>query len=100
AYSERHVLVEGWGYTQMATSRSGELGVNPNLVPFWDPPLLAQNDLAFTAPTPAALAALQDGYGVRWLFADVTIADPTALGRVADLRERVGDFAVYELRRP
>jgi hypothetical protein len=100
AYSERHVLVEGWAYTQMAIGRARTLGVNPNVVPFWDPALLARNDLAFAQPTPANVAALQAGYGVRWLFADLTIADPAALGRVADLRDRVGDFAIYELRRP
>jgi hypothetical protein len=100
AYSERHVLIEGWAYTQMAITRSAELGVNLNTVPFWDPALLAQNDLAFTDPTSADLTALQAEYGVRWLFADLTMADPAALGRVADLRDRVGDFAIYELRRP
>ena len=101
AYSERQLLVEGWSYTQMAISRARKLGVtNVNAVPFWDPPLLALNDLAFTNPTPAVLTALQDEYGVRWLFADVTTADAAALGGLADLRDRVGDFAVYELRRP
>ena len=92
------MLVEGWAYTQMAISRARQLRVNPNAVPFWDPSLLALNDRAFTDPSADVLRALQVDHGVRWLFADTTIADSAALGRFADLRERVGDFAIYELR--
>lgn len=97
-YSERHVFVEGWSYTTKATTLSKQLGVSYIVVPFWDQPLLARNDLAFTDPSPAALAELHDRDGVRWLFADLTKADAAALGREADLRYRQGDFAVYELR--
>ncbi|MFL5645364.1 MAG: hypothetical protein ACJ78L_08410 [Chloroflexota bacterium] len=99
AYSERHVLVEGWAYTQMSISHARELGVDSNHVPFWDPALLALNDRAFTDPSAEVLRALEADHGVRWLFADATIADVAALDRLADLRERVGDYAIYELRR-
>jgi len=85
AYSERRILVEGWG-------TSG--------TPFWDPSLLAANDMAFTDPSAAAVAKLRDAYGVHWLFADLTSADSDSIGRYADLRYREGDFAVYELRGP
>ena len=90
-YSERHILVEGWAYTGMTLQQ---------VTPFWDPLLLAANDAAFTDPSEATIAKLRDEYGVRWLFADLTTADPDAIGRYADLRYRDGDFAVYELRRP
>jgi len=95
AYSERHVLVEGWAYTMKSvTLPSGAVA------PFWDPALLAANDSAFTSPSTAAVAKLRDGYGVRWLLADLTGADPDSLGRYADLRYRQGDFAVYDLLGP
>lgn len=98
AYTERHVLVEGWAYTTKAYDHAIALGVSDRTVPFWDQQLLAANDTAFTNPSAAGLATLRDRYGVRWLFADLTTADPAALGRLADLRYRQGDFADYELR--
>jgi hypothetical protein len=98
AYSERHVLVEGWAYTQTAISRARQLGVSPTVVPFWDPVLLALNDRAFSDPSADVLQALGADHDVRWLFADATIADVAGLDRFADLRERVGDYVIYELR--
>ena len=100
AYSERHVLVEGWAYTTKAIALGRARRVSDRTVPFWDPSLLASNDAVFTAPSMASLAAFRDEHGVRWLFADLTKADAAALGGQADLRFRLGDFAVYELRRP
>jgi len=92
AYSERHVLVEGWAYT----TKSVTLG--PGVVaPFWDQELLAANDSAFTDPSAAADARLRDEYGVRWLLADLTGANSDSIGRFAQLRFREGAFAVYEL---
>jgi hypothetical protein len=87
AYSERRVLVEGWDY-------AGHTFIPWD--PFWDQALLATNDAAFEEPSTATVAALRNGYGVRWLFADATLADPAAIGRYADLRYRAGDFAVFE----
>ena len=94
------MLVEGWAYTQMGNSQAMQRGINPAAVPFWDPALLALNDRAFTDPSADVMRALRDDHGVRWLFADTTVADSAALGQFADLREQVGDFAIYELRRP
>jgi hypothetical protein len=99
AYAERRMLVEGWAYTPAAQDEATRLRVPLSaVIPFWDPALLAANDRAFTAPSAASLAALRDGFGVRWLYADVTGVDTDALGLQADLRYRIGDFAVYELR--
>lgn len=99
-YSERRVLVEGWAYTTNAIASGMAAGVSDRTVPFWDQPLLALNDRAFSEPSPAVLAELRDAHGVRWLFADLTAADSEALGTNADLRYLQGDFAVYELRQP
>jgi len=97
-YSERRMLVEGWAYTSKAIAAGMKLGVSDRTVPFWDPVLLAANDAAFSAPTQAAVAALRDDHGVRWLFADLTTADAAGLARVAELRYRAGDYAVYAVR--
>jgi hypothetical protein len=97
-YSERRMLVEGWAYTSKAIAAAMKLGVSDRTVPFWDPALLAANDAAFEAPTEAAVAVLRDDHGVRWLFADLTTADGAGLARVADLRYRAGDYAVYAVR--
>jgi hypothetical protein len=91
AYAERHVLVEGWAYTPKVKAYTD---------PFWDQPLLEANDAAFTDPSAAAEATLRDTYHVRWLFADVTMANADSIAQYADLRHREGNFAVYELRRP
>jgi len=97
AYAERRALVEGWAYTAPAIAAAARLGVSDRTVPFWDQPLLALNDQVFEAPTAGNLAALRDQHGVRWLFADLASADGDALARLATLRYRSGDFAVYEL---
>ena len=97
-YAERHMLVEGWAYTAPAIASGMKLHVSDRTVPFWDQPLLAANDRVFSAPSSDAIAAIRDGYGVRWLFADLSAADGDALGRVADPRYRVGDYAVFEVR--
>jgi hypothetical protein len=94
------MLVEGWAYTSTAVAEAKKLGVSNTVVPFWDPALLADNDEAFSKPSAAAVDLLRDRYGVHWLFADAARTDLDALDRVADLRERRGAFAVYELRRP
>jgi hypothetical protein len=90
AYSERSILVEGWGFAP----RQAVLG----LAPFWDPELLARNDAAFTAPSAEGLRELHDRYGVRWLVVDRE-AGPESPG-LAELAKRTydnGRVAVYEL---
>jgi hypothetical protein len=99
AFAERRVLVEGWAYTQTAIDIGVATRSDTRTVPFWDPDLLALNDTAFAAPSSEVLSALRDDHGVRWLFASLTPADAKALDRLATLRHRVGDFAVYELER-
>lgn len=98
AYTERRVLVEGWGYT---VTSNRNIGGRPwYYVPFWRQDVLADNDRVFTDPTPANADRLRDRYGVRWLFVDERFHKPAAgLDKVATLRFRDGDSTVYELTR-
>ncbi|SEN55671.1 hypothetical protein [Nonomuraea pusilla] len=99
AYSERRVLVEGWGYTTLGNLEARRLGVGLDTVPFWDRRRLADNAAAFLTPSPATIGRLRDAYGVRWLFVNdlsATRADP-ALGRYAVRRFLSGHCAVYEI---
>ena len=43
---------------------------------------------------------LRDTHHVRWLFADLTMANGDSIAQYADLRYREGNFGVHELRRP
>ncbi|HYN94415.1 MAG TPA: hypothetical protein VES42_11255, partial [Pilimelia sp.] len=98
AYTERRVLVEGWGYTAGAHAQAARTGRSHAVVPYWRPELLAANEALFRAPSPAAADRLRRAYGVRWLLVDLRVQRPPAgLGRVAALRLRVGRCAVYEL---
>lgn len=98
AFSERRILVEGWGYTREAQSAAAAAG-NPDLVAvsFWDRARLEANDLAFSAPSPATVGALRSRYGVAWLFADLSKANPGGLAAAAQLRFQAGQYAVYEV---
>jgi hypothetical protein len=90
AYSERSVLVEGWGFAP----RQAVLG----LAPFWDPDKLTLNDTAFNAPSAEVLRRLHDTYGVRWLIVDRNVSrESPDLASFADLRYDNGRVAVYQL---
>jgi hypothetical protein len=92
AYSERSVLVEGWGFAP----RMQVPGTAPG---FWDPALLARNDVAFSAPTAAGLAALYRADHVRFLVVDRTVSvESNTLRDLAKLRFDNGRVLVYELR--
>ncbi|ACZ84186.1 hypothetical protein [Streptosporangium roseum] len=96
-YTERRVLVEGWGYTARTLASLTDVDREPmGAVPFWDAELLAANDAVFTAPTARAVDLLARRYGVRWLMVDrrrpLTAPD---LGQFARLRYARGSFAVY-----
>jgi hypothetical protein len=90
AYSERSVLVEGWGFAP----RMAESGLGP----FWDPAKLKLNDSAFTAPAAQVLRNLYTTYGVRWLVVDRGVGREAAdLATFAHRRYDNGRVAVYEL---
>jgi len=98
AYSERRVLLEGWGYTSTANQISVRTGIAFPFVRYWRPEVLAANDEVFSAPSAPAVKRLHDAYGVRWLFVDSrrTTVSPD-LSRFARLRFQSGACAVYEI---
>lgn len=90
AYSERRVLVEGWGFAPRVTGAYR--------TPFWDPALLAANDAAVSAPTAEGLRDLYVNHGVRFLVVDR--AQEPESPELANLATKVydsGSFAVYQL---
>ncbi|GAA1651599.1 hypothetical protein GCM10009744_49210 [Kribbella alba] len=98
ALSERQVLVEGWAYSNHALRIYAATGVNPSLIPFWDRELLAANDAAFTAPSPAAIERLRR-LGVRWLYADNRAGEISPnLKQYVRLRQATLDATIYEIR--
>ncbi|ADB29624.1 hypothetical protein Kfla_0502 [Kribbella flavida DSM 17836] len=98
ALSERHVLVEGWGYTNTINDLVAATGMSPNGLPFWDQQKLEENDRAFSSPTRDNLRLLRTKYGVRWLYADPnqTAVSPN-LDVLATVRFRAPDAVIYEL---
>jgi hypothetical protein len=102
AFSERRVLVEGWGFTSRSNAEylAAPGRYRSYTVPYWDQARLHASDAAFTDPTPAALAELRDRWGVRWLFVHrrggATVSP--RLGGLAELRFSTRDAQVYELR--
>jgi hypothetical protein len=98
ALSERHVLVEGWGYTNTINDLVAATGKSPNGLPFWDEQKLEDNDRAFVSPTRDNLRLLRTKYGVRWLYADPTqTAVSRNLDTLATLRYATPDALIYEL---
>lgn len=96
-YSERRVLIEGWGYTERTGSNSK---TTPFMYrPYWNPAKLAANDAAFTTPSDRSIATLRDTYHVTWLFVDLRESvDFSALSDNTTLRYRSGDCAIFEIR--
>jgi hypothetical protein len=98
ALSERPVLIEGWSYSNQANRIALTTDANPSLIPYWNREELAANDIAFTAPTPAAIERLRK-VGVRWLYADNRAGQVSpALRNYVRLRHATLDATVYELR--
>ncbi len=90
AYSERRVLVEGWGFAPRMA--------NLSYPAFWDQALVAKNDAAISAPTRASLDDLRATNHVRFLVVDRTVSEESPA--LATLTKRVfdnGRMAVYEL---
>ena len=98
ALSERPVLIEGWSYSNQVNRIAVTTGGNPSLIPYWNREELAANDVAFKAPTPAAIDRLRNA-GVRWLYADHRAGDVSpALRNYVRLRHATLDATIYELR--
>ncbi|MEV0566728.1 hypothetical protein [Dactylosporangium sp. NPDC050588] len=98
AYSERRMLVEGWGFTTTAHVQAERLGMWVGSIPYWRPEILADNDAAFSSPSPQTVGILRDRYGVRWLFVDESQNNVSPqLSTFATERYRSGVAVVYEL---
>ncbi len=67
AYTERRIVVEGWGYTA-GTNEDSIAGARSAFVPIPDKLRLAINDAAFKHPSPQTVGRLVDTYDVTWLF--------------------------------
>jgi hypothetical protein len=99
AFTERRVLVEGWGNTDQTSSAARLFGPSHGLVPFWDRSRLTDNDAAFQSPSVSSVSRLHERYGVRWLFVDWKHDKPASVLRdFVMLRFRAGDCAIYEIR--
>ncbi|MEV0131691.1 hypothetical protein AB0H83_24915 [Dactylosporangium sp. NPDC050688] len=98
AYSERRMLVEGWGFTTTAHEEAARLRTWVGHVPYWRPDVLADNDAAFQDPSSQRVGLLRDRYGIRWLFVDESQDNVSPrLPDFATERYRSGVAAVYEL---
>jgi hypothetical protein len=97
AYTERRVLVEGWGYTARSIAESVHEGIDFANVGYDKPDLLAANDAAFTRPSAATVDNLRDRYGVRWLVVEQRTGSAVDLSPFATLRWRSAHYAIYEL---
>jgi hypothetical protein len=96
-YTERRVLVEGWGYTQTLAARADPHD-SPSYLPFWDQQRLAVNDAAFLRPSAGTVGELSQRYGVRWLVAvGGSPAADEAIGRVATRRWSADTLTVFEV---
>jgi hypothetical protein len=98
AFTERRILIEGWGYNTRAQTIAEQTDTFHAMVPYWNPELLTINDAAFFTPSPQTLGRLRDEYGVRWLFVDRSANEPAPnLGEFATLRFTSGVCDVYEV---
>ncbi len=98
AYSERRMLIEGWGFTTTAHLEAARLNTWVAYVPYWRPEVLADNDAAFRDASPQTVGLLRDRYGIRWLFVDESQNNVSPqLSAFATERYRAGVAVVYEL---
>lgn len=98
AWSERHFLVEGWGYTASSNEGGGTIGEAMTRA-YDDPGLLRLNDAVFTTPTKASLQALLAQEPVDWLLVDSRFpVDLPALEKLLPRFERFGRAYVFAVR--
>ncbi|MGP3914145.1 hypothetical protein [Nonomuraea sp. 10N515B] len=96
AFTERRVLLEGWGYTPRG-QQSWQPGRNID-PQFWDPRRFEANRQAFEAPSRATVRHLQKHYGVTWLFVDERRMGPgSKMEDVAPLMFRSSNYSVYRI---
>jgi len=99
ALTGRRLVLGGWAYTARNLTESSEAEISYRRSPTPWPERLRLSLGAVRQPTPHILERLQRDYDARWIFADGRATAISArLGRLADLRFRNPDVAIYELR--
>lgn len=101
AYTERRIVIEGWGYTQLTnTDLTNE--VRSAYIPPPNPQRLAINDAAFRHPSEQTVTRLVDAYDVKFLFVSKKYpADVPGLNALKTLLTRTYDtksYAVYQVK--
>jgi hypothetical protein len=100
AYTERRIVIEGWGYNSLTASFANP-AYNNAYIPTPYPERLAMNDAAFQYPSDETVGRLVDTYGVDWLFvskeypADIDGLD--ALPSLLAKRFEGKGYVVYEV---
>lgn len=93
AYTERPVLVEGWGYTP---SWWADDSMPKEHRQFWDPELLELNDEFLRAPNKEDAARLR-ALGVEWVYIDKTMEYSRDLSKFARPRHETEWAWILEL---
>jgi hypothetical protein len=97
ALSGRRELIGSWSYAPRANAEATRVRTSPVGVPFWDPELLAANDIVFTDPSAERVDRLRR-LGVRWLVVNRAVGvESPALGAYALLRFDRGTVAIYQV---
>ena len=68
-FTERRIVIEGWGYTADTNKNYVQGEANAHIPPP-DPERLRINDAVFNRPSEQTVQALVDAYNPRWLFVD------------------------------
>jgi hypothetical protein len=101
AYTERRIVIEGWGYTQATNGDYTDSGRNA-YIPTPDPRRLAINDAAFEHPSAATVNKLVDTYDVKFLFVskkyDVDLAGLNSLKELLKRTYNTKTYAVFEVK--
>lgn len=101
AYTERRVVIEGWGYTSTTNSAYSDEARNA-FIPAPDPERLKINDAAFTHPTVETVNRLVDTYDVRYLFVSkryrVDVQALSDLDKILTRTYQSKNYAVFKVR--
>jgi hypothetical protein len=101
AYTERRIVIEGWGYNQVTNDNYTDQPSNAD-IPAPYPQRLRINDAAFTHPTTATVERLVKAYDVKFLFVSKKYpADLTGLNALKQLLTRTyhnKNYVVFQVR--
>lgn len=100
AFSQRRVVIEGWGYTA-ATNENFVSGQRNRTISAPFPERRAINDAAFERPSARSVGRLVDTYDVRWLFVSTKYpADVDGLSQLSPVLSEVfrnNSYVVFEV---